>query len=71
MAVATLPTNALLIDVHEVASRLGCSESTVWRMEKNRLMPPRVTAFGRLARWRQLEIESWVSNGCLACSNEA
>jgi excisionase family DNA binding protein len=56
----------LLIDVKEVARRLGLSDRTVWRLNSTGKLPRPVSIGGKSKRWRSEEITAWVSAGCPA-----
>ena len=57
---------AILIDVDQVASLLGVSARTVYRMADSGAMP-RPRRLNSLVRWSRSEIESWVAGGCRSC----
>ena len=57
--------NSRLLDVQAVASLLDCSPRHVCRLVESLLMPSPVR-LGALVRWRRLELESWISEGCPA-----
>ena len=52
-----------LLDVRQVASLLGCSTRTVYRLAQSELMP-RPRKLGALVRWPRSEIEAWIIGGC-------
>jgi predicted DNA-binding transcriptional regulator AlpA len=49
-----------LIDVYEVASRVGVSPSTIWRMVKDDQFV-RPVALGKLTRWRVRDFNAWIA----------
>lgn len=49
------------LDVHEMASRLGCAERTVWRLEAKELIPV-ARRVGKVVRWDRDEVEDWLEN---------
>lgn len=53
----------MLITVDELASILGLSIRTIWRMlsKGNMLTPVRI---GKNVRWRLYEVQMWIENGC-------
>lgn len=54
---------SLLIDVRRVASLLGCSPRTVYRLSDAGRMPT-PHRLGALVRWSKPAIESWIAAGC-------
>lgn len=64
-----MPTDqGLLIDLRAVAKLLNISERTVWGMADEGRMPKPIK-IGRIARWRQEEIQAWVRAGAPAMSD--
>jgi len=68
LPVKSIPTStsvdgSLLIDAAEVASLLGISVRTVWRL-KDRGKLPKPVSLGSLVRWRRTEIDEWIGAGC-------
>jgi excisionase family DNA binding protein len=55
---------AHLIDVQEVARRLGISDRTVWRLNSAGKLPKPITIGQKSKRWRADEIAAWVEAGC-------
>jgi excisionase family DNA binding protein len=52
-----------VLDVHEVAERLKCSERHIYRqVEAGRIPPP--AKIGALNRWSCAVIEKWIADGC-------
>ncbi len=49
------------LDIHEMASLLGCTERTIWRHEGKGLIPE-ARRVGGLVRWDRTEIEEWLAN---------
>lgn len=56
-------TSAALLSVVRVATLLGCSIRTIYRLSDSGRMP-RPVALGRLRRWDRNLIERWISSGC-------
>lgn len=52
-----------LLDVDAVAKMLGCSTRHVRRMADYGAMP-RPVKLGRLIRWRRVELDRWLDQGC-------
>lgn len=63
VAVPEPPVGALLITADELATLLGLSARTVWRMHSAGRLPAPVK-LGRAVRWRQKEIDAWIEAGC-------
>lgn len=59
------PEESLLIDVGTVAHLLSLSTRSVWRLLSADQLPQPVR-IGRSVRWRRLEIEKWIRQGCPA-----
>jgi excisionase family DNA binding protein len=55
--------DAALLDVRQVAARLGCSTRHVYRLADAGRMPASLK-LGALVRWRRDELADWISNGC-------
>ena len=47
------------LDVHEMASLVGCTERTVWRLEAKGLIPA-ARRVGKVVRWDRDEVEDWL-----------
>ena len=62
-------TNAVLIDIRQVATVLGCSARHVQRLADRGAMPQPVR-LGALVRWSASEIDSWVAQGCQPCPKD-
>ncbi len=60
---APTPDAPALVDVREVARKLGVSPATVWRAHSAGLIPSPVRLL-RLTRWNRQELDSWLSAGC-------
>ena len=63
---ATLPPTAAalaLLDVQAVASILGISTRSVYRLRDDGEMPASLR-LGALVRWSQKSIEEWIAAGC-------
>lgn len=59
------PDTALL-SVDDVSTYLTCSTRHVRRMADSGAMP-RPIKLGSLVRWRRLDIERWIADGCPRC----
>ena len=59
----TRESTAVLIPVEEVASMLGVSERTLWRLLSAGKVPEPLR-IGRSTRWRSAEIREWIERGC-------
>lgn len=55
----------LLISAEEVAKLLQLSIRSVWRLRTSGRMPKPIRIGGAI-RWRLLDIESWIAQGCPA-----
>lgn len=55
-----------LISVKEIARRTGLSERSIWRLRDGGALPTPVK-FGRLCRWRESDVDSWMAAGCPHC----
>jgi excisionase family DNA binding protein len=60
------PLDAALLDVEAVAKLLSCSTRTVRRMADSGQMP-RPVKIASLARWRRVDVERWLADGCPRC----
>ena len=58
---------ATLIDVKEVAEKLGCSTRHVYRLADSGRMPTPVK-LGVLVRWVLPELDAWIADGCPRCN---
>ena len=47
------------LDIHEMASLLGCTERTIWRHEGKGLIPE-ARRIGRVVRWDRVEVDDWL-----------
>lgn len=56
-------TESALITAKEVASLLGISVRSVWRMESSQQLPSAVR-LGGLVRWQRSVIMQWIADGC-------
>jgi len=52
-----------LLDVNEIAKRLGCSPRTVWRFRDTGRMPAPIKIAG-FVRWKETDIDAWIEAGC-------
>ncbi|MCH8851342.1 MAG: helix-turn-helix domain-containing protein [Planctomycetes bacterium] len=55
-----------LLDVEQVAAMLRCSARHIYRLADAAQMP-RPVKLGALVRWRRVEIEDWIFDGCPSC----
>ncbi len=53
----------VLLTVKEVAETLGLSERTVYRLADMGKMP-RPVKIGAAVRWRRIELDTWIEDGC-------
>ena len=60
-----LKSQPLLLSASELATLLGISGRTVWRLDASGKLPKAVR-IGGAKRWRRLEIEAFVNAGCPA-----
>lgn len=62
---APVPVQAVpaLLDAEAVAALLSCSRRHVYAKSDGGLMPAPIK-LGRLTRWRRLDIERWIEDGC-------
>jgi excisionase family DNA binding protein len=61
----TAPDTALL-SVDDVSTYLTCSTRHVRRLADSGAMP-RPLHLGSLVRWRRVDIERWIADGCPRC----
>jgi excisionase family DNA binding protein len=61
--VETRERTAVLIPAEEVATMLGVSERTLWRLLSAGKLPEPVR-IGRNTRWRAAEVRDWIEQGC-------
>lgn len=59
----TREKTAVLIPADEVATMLGVSERTLWRLLSAGKLPEPVR-IGRNTRWRAAEVRDWIERGC-------
>jgi len=59
----TSAVTTLLISAEELATILGMSKRTVWRLLSAGRLPPPVH-LGKSTRWRLNDIHRWVESGC-------
>lgn len=52
-----------LIAVSEVATMLGVSVRTVWRLASSGALPPPLRLSGQLRRWRESDVADWIAAG--------
>lgn len=50
-----------LLSLKEVANRVACSRSTIWRMEKNGTFPARIWSSAKRVAWLESEVNAWIS----------
>jgi excisionase family DNA binding protein len=55
---------AVMLTVADVAAMLACSTKTVYRLV-DRGAIPRPVRLGGLLRWRRVQIEQWIADGCM------
>ena len=60
------PCEPALLNVKQVASLLGCSPRTVYRLADGGRIPRRVK-IGWLVRRRRADIDQWIADGCPPC----
>lgn len=59
------PVNPPLISVDELASMLGVSTRTLWRLlSAGKLIKP--IKVGGSTRWRRSDVQQWIAQGCPA-----
>ena len=51
-----------IIRIKEVVELTGLSRTTLWRMEKTRKFPNRVSLGANSIGWRLSEIQDWIDN---------
>lgn len=51
-----------IIRAKELAKRLTISIPTLWRMEKNGELPPKIKITERISGWRESDIQKWLSS---------
>jgi excisionase family DNA binding protein len=61
--VETRERTAVLIPAEELATMLGVSERTLWRLLSAGKLPEPVR-IGRNTRWRAAEVRDWIEQGC-------
>ena len=66
-SVAVEPANHVL-DVHEFAKLLKCSERHIYRQVKDGVIPA-PAKIGSLNRWSRAIVEKWLSDGCPVPAN--
>ena len=54
-------THARICRKPEVLSRVGVSDTTLWRMEQNGQFPKRRTIGAGIAGWLSTEVDEWFS----------
>lgn len=55
---------ALLLSVRQVAALLCLGERTVWKLSASGRMPAPLR-IGRAVRWRRVDLERFIHNGCV------
>ena len=58
-----------LIDIDNLATRLGCSTRHVRRLAAGGRIP-RPIKLGALLRWLKTDIDQWMAAGCPACGKK-
>lgn len=61
----SLGTAPLMMTADEIATCLGISSRTVWRLKAKGDLPKPVK-LGRAVRWRKSDILQWIEQGCPA-----
>lgn len=61
--------HTLLITVEQLAIRLQVSKRSLFRLKSEGKLPAPVKLRNSV-RWRVLDIEEWVANGCPPCSSK-
>ena len=59
----------VLLSADQLASRLGVSARTIWRLASGQRMPSPLR-LGRAVRWRSSDIEAWIAAGCPESGND-
>ena len=52
-----------LLNAHQVADIIGCTTRHIYNLVNQKKMPPSVK-IGRMARWPEAQIHSWIAQGC-------
>lgn len=60
---------AELLDVNQIATMIGVSGRTVYRLADHKKMP-RPLKIGVLNRWRAQEVRDWIDDGCPPMSHK-
>ena len=63
MSTSAVSAPSDLLNVRQVAARLGCSPRHVYRLSDAGRMPIPVK-LGVLVRWRAADLDAWISGGC-------
>lgn len=63
-----LPTSKRLIDLAAFAAKIGCSRSHALRLADSGKAPWGFK-LGRLRRWDEGELDTWISSGCKPVRN--
>ncbi|SON50411.1 helix-turn-helix transcriptional regulator [Vibrio tapetis] len=59
----TKPDGIKIINKQSLAKKLGVSESTIYRMNKQKELPkPLLSPKGRIRGWLRSSIEAWITN---------
>ncbi len=61
----SLGTAPIMMTADEIATCLGISSRTVWRLKAKGDLPKSVK-IGRAVRWRKSDILAWIEQGCPA-----
>ena len=61
----SLGTAPIMMTADEIATCLGISTRTVWRLKAKGDLPKSVK-IGRAVRWRKTDILAWIEQGCPA-----
>jgi excisionase family DNA binding protein len=57
------PATKLLVSADELATMLGVSERTIWRLLSAHKIP-RPLHIGGSVRWRMADVTAWIAHGC-------
>ena len=63
VTVESLGTAPMMMTADEIATCLGISSRTVWRLKAKGDLPKSVK-IGRAVRWRKSDILAWIEQGC-------
>lgn len=69
---STVPLSSCLpalLSVQDIATLLGCSPRTIWRLRDRGAMPAALRV-GGMVRWRSSEIATWIEQCCPLCRQQ-